>query len=225
VAHAGARLAASGITAVGRADMAKCEAGVASDGATPIPAAMSTTPQSRRRPFGISAGHATFGVVTVHNVAIGALRGGAADLSQYRDRAILVVNVASKCGLTPQYAGLQTLYDTYADRGLVVLGVPCNQFGGQEPGTAEDIEEFCQVNYGVTFPITEKVDVNGEDRHPLYELLTRTADAADKAGDVTWNFEKFLVDGSGEVVARFRPQVAPDAPELIAAVERVLPRP
>ena len=163
-------------------------------------------------------------MVTVHDVSIGALRGGPADLSQYRDRAMLVVNVASKCGLTPQYTGLQALYDTYADRGLVVLGVPCNQFGGQEPGTAEEIEDFCQVNYGVSFPITEKVDVNGEGRHPLYDVLTDTADADGKAGDVTWNFEKFLVDPSGQVVARFRPQVTPDAPELIAAVEQVLPR-
>lgn len=162
--------------------------------------------------------------MTVHDVSIGALRGGPADLSQYRERALLVVNVASKCGLTPQYAGLQALYDTYADRGLVVLGVPCNQFAGQEPGTAEEIEEFCQVNYGVSFPITEKVDVNGEARHPLYDVLTGTADADGKAGDVTWNFEKFLIDPSGQVVARFRPQVTPDAPELIAAVEQVLPR-
>jgi glutathione peroxidase len=161
--------------------------------------------------------------MTVHDVSIGALRGGSADLSQYRDKAVLVVNVASKCGLTPQYAGLQSLYDTYADRGLVVLGVPCNQFAGQEPGTADEIEEFCQVNYGVTFPITEKVDVNGADRHPLYDLLTSTADAEGKAGDVLWNFEKFLVAPSGEVVARFRPQVTPEAPELVAAVEQALP--
>ncbi len=162
--------------------------------------------------------------MNVHDVSIGALRSGPADLAQYRDRAMLVVNVASKCGLTPQYTGLQALYDSYADRGLVVLGVPCNQFGGQEPGSATEIEEFCQVNYGVTFPITEKVDVNGEDRHPLYTLLTGTADAEGKAGDVLWNFEKFLVDPSGDVVARFRPQVTPEAPELIAAVEQVLPR-
>jgi len=162
--------------------------------------------------------------VTVFDIPIGALRGGPANLADYRGKELLIVNVASKCGLTPQYAGLQQLYDTYADRGLVVLGVPCNQFAGQEPGTAEEIEEFCQVNYGVTFPITEKVDVNGDDRHPLYQELVATPDAEGTAGDVTWNFEKFLVSPSGEVVGRFRPQVVPDAPELVAAVEQNLPR-
>ena len=127
------------------------------------------------------------------------------------------------CGLTPQYTGLQRLYDAYRDRGLVVLGVPCNQFGGQEPGTSAEIEEFCQVNYGVTFPITEKVDVNGPDRHPLYRELVTTADAEGEAGDVIWNFEKFLVAPTGAVIARFRPGVQPEAAELVAAVEAVLP--
>lgn len=162
--------------------------------------------------------------MTVHDIEIGALRGGSANLAHYRGKALLIVNVASRCGLTPQYAGLQKLYDAYRDRGLVVLGVPCNQFASQEPGTADEIEEFCQVNYGVTFPITEKVDVNGADRHPLYQELTATADAGGKAGDVRWNFEKFLVSPSGKVVSRFRPQVVPEAPELIAAVEQTLPR-
>ena len=162
--------------------------------------------------------------MTVFDVEIGALSGGPANLSQYRDRALLVVNVASKCGLTPQYAGLQQLADRYADRGLVVLGVPCNQFGGQEPGTAEDIVEFCQANYGVTFPLTEKVDVNGPDRHPLYQQLTATADDSGAAGDVQWNFEKFVVAPDGSVAARLRPRVTPDAPELIDAIEHVLPK-
>ena len=162
--------------------------------------------------------------MTVFDVEIGALSGGPAILSQYRDRALLIVNVASKCGLTPQYAGLQQLADRYADRGLVVLGVPCNQFGGQEPGTAEDIVEFCQVNYGVTFPLTEKVDVNGPDRHPLYQQLTPTADAEGGAGDIQWNFEKFVVAPDGSVAARLRPRVTPDAPELVDAIERVLPK-
>jgi glutathione peroxidase len=166
--------------------------------------------------------------VTIYDISIGALRGGSADLAQYRGKAVLVVNVASKCGLTPQYAGLQKLYDEYAGRGLVVLGVPCNQFGGQEPGTAEEIEDFCQVNYGVTFPITEKVEVNGEQRHPLYEHLITTADASGTAGDVgagdiRWNFEKFLVGPDGAVVQRFSPLTTPEAPELAAAIERVLP--
>jgi len=164
------------------------------------------------------------GRVTVFDIPIGALRGGPADLADCRGKALLIVNVASKCGLTPQYAALQQLYDTYADRGLVVLGVPCNQFAGQEPGTAEEIEEFCQINYGVTFPITEKVEVNGEGRHALYQELVSTPDAEGKAGDVLWNFEKFLISPAGEVVGRFRPQVVPDAPELVAAVERNLPQ-
>jgi glutathione peroxidase len=164
-----------------------------------------------------------FAGVTIYDVSIDALRGGPADLGQYRGKAMLIVNVASKCGLTPQYAGLQKLAEQYADRGLVVLGVPCNQFAGQEPGTEAEIEEFCQVNYGVTFPQTAKVDVNGEHRHPLYEQLAAAADAEGKAGDVLWNFEKFLVSPAGEVVGRFRPQTTPDAPELVAAVEQVLP--
>jgi glutathione peroxidase len=161
--------------------------------------------------------------VSIYDISLDALGGGPADLARYRGRALLVVNVASKCGLTPQYAGLQKLAEAYADRGLTVLGVPCNQFGGQEPGTAEEISDFCEVNYGVTFPLTEKVDVNGPDRHPLYQELVSTPDADGKAGDITWNFEKFLVDPSGAVVARFRPQTAPDAPELLGAVQSALP--
>jgi glutathione peroxidase len=161
--------------------------------------------------------------VTIHDISIRALQGGPANLDQYRGRAMLIVNVASQCGLTPQYAGLQKLHDAYADRGLVVLGVPCNQFGAQEPGSAEEIEDFCQVNFGVIFPLTEKIEVNGPERHPLYEQLAATPDAEGKVGDIWWNFEKFLVDPSGTVVARFRPRTAPDAPELVSAVERVLP--
>jgi glutathione peroxidase len=162
-------------------------------------------------------------VTSIYDVPIGALTGGPADLEQYRGKALLVVNVASRCGLTPQYAALQKLYDTYAERGLVVLGVPCNQFGGQEPGTAEEIADFCSVNYGVTFPLTEKVDVNGPGRHPLYAELTEAADAEGEAGDIRWNFEKFLVGPDGSVRARFRPQVTPDAPELVDAVTAALP--
>jgi glutathione peroxidase len=161
--------------------------------------------------------------MSIYDVSIASLQGGPADLAQYQGSALLIVNVASKCGLTPQYAGLQKLAEAYADRGLRVLGVPCNQFGGQEPGTAEEIAEFCDVNYGVTFPLTEKVDVNGPQRHPLYELLTATADADGNAGDVTWNFEKFLVDPAGTVVNRFRPGTTPEAPELLGAVEQTLP--
>ncbi|RLK12267.1 glutathione peroxidase [Micromonospora sp. M71_S20] len=161
--------------------------------------------------------------MTVFDTRIDALAGGPADLAQYRGRALLVVNVASRCGLTPQYAGLQALHDEYADRGLVVLGVPCNQFAGQEPGTAAEISDFCQVNYGVTFPLTEKVDVNGPGRHPLYAALVGTADAEGHAGDVRWNFEKFLVAPDGTVAARFAPTVEPGSTDLRAAIEKVLP--
>ncbi len=122
----------------------------------------------------------------------------------------------------PSTPALQQLADTYGPRGLVVLGVPCNQFGGQEPGSLEEIADFCQVNYGVTFPLTEKVDVNGPDRHPLYHLLTATHDADGLGGDISWNFEKFLVDRSGAVVGRFRPATTPDAPELLGALEQAL---
>jgi glutathione peroxidase len=160
--------------------------------------------------------------VSIHDVEIGALSGGSAKLREYRGRALLVVNVASRCGLTPQYAELQKLAAEYGPRGLVVLGVPCNQFGGQEPGSADEIAEFCATNYAVTFPLTEKVEVNGPGRHPLYQVLTEVADADGDAGDVQWNFEKFLVDREGTAVARFRPSTGPLAPELVAAVEGVL---
>ncbi|MGW2168643.1 glutathione peroxidase [Streptosporangium nondiastaticum] len=161
--------------------------------------------------------------VSVHEVEIGALQGGPANLAQYRGKAVLIVNVASKCGLTPQYAALEKLHENYAARGFTVLGVPCNQFMGQEPGTAEEIASFCSATYGVTFPMTEKTDVNGADRHPLYAALVGTPDAEGHTGDIRWNFEKFLVGGDGSVVARFSPQTEPDAPEVLAAVEAALP--
>jgi glutathione peroxidase len=163
--------------------------------------------------------------VTIHEVAIDALRGGPAALTQYRGRTMLIVNVASKCGLTPQYASLQQLYETYAGRGLVVLAVPCNQFGGQEPGSAAEISDFCEVNFGVTFPITQKVDVNGPERHELFDRLAETADPEGSAGDIRWNFEKFLIEPEGTVVARFRPLTDPLSPDLIAAIEEHLPEP
>jgi glutathione peroxidase len=163
------------------------------------------------------------GGVTIHDVKINSLAGEPVNLSDYAGRALLIVNVASRCGLTPQYAGLQQLAERYAGRGLTVLGVPCNQFGGQEPGTPAEIAEFCDVNYGVTFPLTEKVEVNGPGRHQLYQRLTAVADANGEAGDVQWNFEKFLISPTGEIVARFRPPTTPDAAELIAAVEAVVP--
>lgn len=155
---------------------------------------------------------------------IDALDGGPLDRQVLEGSAVLIVNVASKCGLTPQYAGLERLHERFRDRGFNVLGVPCNQFAGQEPGTAEEIQTFCSTTYGVTFPMTAKVDVNGPNRHPLYEELTAVADAEGAAGDVQWNFEKFLVAPDGAVVGRFRPTVDPEAPELVDAIEAVLPR-
>jgi glutathione peroxidase len=151
------------------------------------------------------------------------LDGDTLDLASLRGRPTLIVNVASACGLTPQYEGLQSLYERYADRGLAIVGVPCNQFGEQEPGTPEEISTFCSSNYGVTFPLTAKLDVNGPGRHPLYEELTAVPDAEGKAGDIQWNFEKFLISRDGDVLARFRPLVTPDDPELVAAIEAALP--
>lgn len=161
--------------------------------------------------------------MTVLDAPISALDGSPLDLSTLGGRAVLVVNVASRCGLTPQYAGLEELQERYGDRGFTVLGVPCNQFMGQEPGTAEEIATFCSATYGVTFPLTEKVDVNGADRHPLYSRLTTTADDAGEAGDVQWNFEKFLISADGEVLRRFRPRTEPTSDEVVEAVEKALP--
>lgn len=138
-------------------------------------------------------------------------------------RAALVVNVASRCGLTPQYAALERLHEELGPRGFTVIGFPCNQSAGQEPGSAEEIGQFCSATYGVTFPMSGKIDVNGNGRDAVYELLTAVPDAAGEAGDVQWNFEKFLVAPGGEVVARFRPRTTPDAPEVVAAIEAVLP--
>jgi glutathione peroxidase len=159
----------------------------------------------------------------IYDVEIADLHGKPLDLGQFRGTAALVVNVASKCGLTPQYAALEELQERYAERGFSVLGVPCNQFGGQEPGTADEIAEFCSATYGVTFPMTEKVEVNGDGRHPLYRQLTPEADAEGYTGDIRWNFEKFLVGPDGRVRARFGPGTAPDAPEVVAAIESALP--
>jgi len=138
------------------------------------------------------------------------------------NKVVLVVNVASKCGLTPQYTGLEALHKELAPKGFSVVGVPCNQFGGQEPGSAEEITTFCSTNYGVTFPLTEKVDVNGDARHPLYDVLTATADSEGHSGDIRWNFEKFLIGKDGSVVGRFSPMVGPDDAALRAAIENAL---
>ncbi|GEE01245.1 glutathione peroxidase [Gordonia spumicola] len=158
---------------------------------------------------------------SVKSVPVNALDGSALDLASF-DGPLLVVNVASKCGLTPQYGGLEKLQETYGPRGLTVVGMPCNQFMGQEPGTADEIATFCSTTYGVSFPLLEKADVNGDDRHPLYDVLTQATDADGEAGDIQWNFEKFLVSSEGDVINRFRPRTEPDAPEVIAAIEAAL---
>ena len=159
----------------------------------------------------------------VFDAEISRLDGSPLESSDLAGKAVLVVNVASKCGLTPQYEGLERLHERLEGRGFTVLGVPCNQFMGQEPGSADEIATFCSTTYGVTFPLTEKVDVNGDDRHGLYDALTPQADAEGHTGDIRWNFEKFLVSPEGEVVARFAPMVDPEAPEVLGAIEDVLP--
>ena len=151
------------------------------------------------------------------------LDGAALDAAELDGRAVLVVNVASRCGLTPQYTGLERLQERYGERGFTVLGVPCNQFGEQEPGSAEEIQTFCSTTYGVSFPMTEKLDVNGPERHELYSTLSATTDQTGEAGDVQWNFEKFLISADGRPVARFRPTVEPESDELTAAIEAELP--
>ncbi|NEE04471.1 glutathione peroxidase [Phytoactinopolyspora halotolerans] len=160
---------------------------------------------------------------SLYDVPLRTIDGRPTSLSEYKGKALLLVNVASKCGLTPQYEGLERLQQRYADRGFTVLGFPCNQFGGQEPGSAEEIETFCSTTYGVTFPLFEKADVNGENRQPLYVELTEAADGDGEAGDVQWNFEKFLVDAEGTVVGRFRPRTEPESDEVINAIEASLP--
>ena len=158
----------------------------------------------------------------LHDIALATLDGRPTTLGEHAGRVLLVVNVASRCGLTPQYAGLERLQEEYGDRGLTVVGFPCNQFGGQEPGTNMEIAQFCSATYGVSFPIMDKVEVNGQDRHPLFAELTQVPDADGEAGDVGWNFEKWVVDGRGEPVARFRSRTEPTDPEVIGTVEAAL---
>ena len=161
--------------------------------------------------------------MTLYDIPVKTLSGEDSSLGALAGKTLLVVNVASKCGLTPQYAALEALHERLADRGFAVVGFPCNQFMGQEPGTAEEIEEFCSTTYGVTFPMFEKIEVNGEGRHPIYDELTSVPDADGAAGDVQWNFEKFLLGPDGTVLARFRPRTVPDDPEVLAAIEKHLP--
>ena len=160
--------------------------------------------------------------MSIYTTSISGLDGSSNVLSDIDGKVALVVNVASKCGLTPQYEQLEALQKQYSAQGFSVVGVPCNQFMGQEPGTAEEIATFCSATYGVSFPLTEKVDVNGDARHALYSALTPTADAEGVDGDIRWNFEKFLVGRDGKVIARFHPKTAPDAPEVVAAIVAAL---
>ena len=157
-------------------------------------------------------------MTSIKNIPARALDGSEYSLADH-DGPLLIVNVASKCGLTPQYTALEQLAKDYGPRGLTVIGVPCNQFMGQEPGSSEEIAEFCSTTYGVTFPLLEKTEVNGDHRHPLYRALTQVPDADGEAGDIQWNFEKFLVGSDGTVLARFRPQTTPDDPAVVAAIE------
>jgi glutathione peroxidase len=159
--------------------------------------------------------------MTIYDIPVKTLSGDDSSLAGFKDEAILIVNVASKCGLTPQYEGLEELQKKYRAQGFSVVGFPCNQFAGQEPGTAEEIQTFCSTTYGVTFPLFEKIDVNGENQSPIYEELEKVADAEGYTGDIRWNFEKFLVDKDG-TITRFPPQVTPDDPTLVGAIEAAL---
>jgi glutathione peroxidase len=161
--------------------------------------------------------------MSILDAPIGRLDGSDATLGEITaGRPALLVNVASKCGLTPQYTALEQLHEKYAARGFTVIGVPCNQFGGQEPGSSEEIAEFCSATYGVSFPMTEKVEVNGEGRHPVYAELVTTPNEEGEAGDVTWNFEKFLLASDGAVIARFSPTVVPDDERVVSAIEGLI---
>ncbi len=159
--------------------------------------------------------------MTIFDMPVNTLSGEASSLAAYATNPVLIVNVASKCGLTPQYEGLEKLQETYAERGFSVVGFPCNQFMGQEPGTAEEIQTFCSTTYGVTFPLFEKIDVNGENQHPIYAELTKSTDAEGHTGEIRWNFEKFLVTPDG-AIRRFAPQVEPEDPIITAAIEAAL---
>ncbi len=160
--------------------------------------------------------------MSLHDLPLARLDGTPGVLDDARGKVALFVNVASKCGLTPQYTQLEELQDRYGSDRFTVVGFPCNQFLGQEPGSAEEIAEFCSTTYGVTFPLSEKIDVNGDDQHPLYAELTQVADAGGHTGDIRWNFEKFLVDGDGTVLARFEPTTSPDDPAVVSAIESAL---
>jgi len=160
--------------------------------------------------------------MSVYDVPLKSLDGDPGVLAEQKGKVALLVNVASFCGLTPQYEGLEALYERFGAQGFSVVGIPCNQFGAQEPGTADEIKTFCSTSYGVQFPLTEKVEVNGDNRHPLYKQLTETADGEGHSGDIRWNFEKFLVSRDGDVIARYSPMVEPGNDELVGSIEKAL---
>jgi len=172
--------------------------------------------------LGNSPGEGGVSIYVIYDLELARLNGKAESLAMYKGQVVLAVNVASKCGFTPQYAGLEKIFERYSDRGFTVLGFPCNQFGRQEPGSAEQIEQFCQINYGVTFPLFAKLDVKGPEQSPLFTELTHAPDDSGKAGNVGWNFEKFLVDREGNVVRRFRSRVKPEDPRVTEAIEALL---
>jgi glutathione peroxidase len=160
--------------------------------------------------------------MSVYDHSLSSLEGTPNLLNEQQGKVTLLVNVASFCGLTPQYEGLEQLHEQYSGQGFSVIGIPCNQFGAQEPGTADEIKTFCSTSYGVTFPLSEKIEVNGDGKHALYEQLQQTADAEGHTGDIRWNFEKFLIGRDGAVIARYSPMVVPEAPELVGDIEKAL---
>lgn len=158
----------------------------------------------------------------MHEFTLNSIDGRPAPLSAYQGKVVLIVNVASRCGFTPQYAGLEALYEKYKDRGFAILGFPANNFGGQEPGTNEEIKTFCSTKYNVTFPMYSKISVKGDDQAPLYRFLTDKQANPATGGEIQWNFTKFLVDKNGKVVARFEPKVTPESPDVASAIEKAL---
>lgn len=163
----------------------------------------------------------TEGTENVYQYEMKTLTGDTVKLEQFKGNVLLIVNTASECGFTGQYSGLQKLYESYKDEGLVILGFPANNFGGQEPGTDEEILQFCEVNYGVTFPMFSKIDVKGNEIHPLFSYLT-SLDTTNESGEIRWNFEKFLIDREGNLVERFRSRTEPDSDEMIESVKLYL---
>ncbi|HPH66232.1 MAG TPA: glutathione peroxidase [Kofleriaceae bacterium] len=189
----------------------------------PAPPAVSPPAPGTEAAPALTTGTATKDT-SMFTIPLKTLSGKPTSLAAFDGKALLLVNVASKCGLTPQYATLEALQDEYAAKGFTVVGFPCNQFGGQEPGSPEQIAEFCSATYGVTFPMMEKVEVNGAGRHPIYKELTGLADGAGYKGDIRWNFEKFVVSADRKTITRFKPQTTPDDPAVIAAIKAALPK-